>query len=244
MLCQPNGNFVALKPNQAALLSIIKCLWGLNKTKVQPKDSIHPSIYQQRFPAPPGGPQGAPKPVRICNPSSESWAYPMDFAQLDMPSPLRRDIPEGPFDTTLWRNLILAPCVRAPFHFVSLPKLMTRGDDQCIHGPVNWGHYFAAQLFLHHNSPVQFLKGHRRCPCPCPCPSPAWGLVRMCCEWFKKKEMLSQKKLIYVHSSNFISEFCYFYSTNIKSWRVFLCFWGFFLVCCLLVSFEIIPCIF
>lgn len=65
MLCQPNGNFVALKPDQAALLSITKCLWGLNKTKVQGKKSIHPSIYQQHFPALRGGPQGAPRPVRI-----------------------------------------------------------------------------------------------------------------------------------------------------------------------------------
>lgn len=117
MLCQPNGNFVALKPNQAALLSINQCLWGPNKTKVQPKDSIYPSIHQQPFPAPPGGPQGAPKPVGICNPSCESWADPVDFAQLDMPSPLRRDFPEGPLTPPFWRNLILAPCVHDPFHF-------------------------------------------------------------------------------------------------------------------------------
>lgn len=44
----------------------------------------------------PGGPQGAPRAARICNPSSESWNYPGVFDQLDMAgTPLRGGVPEA-----------------------------------------------------------------------------------------------------------------------------------------------------
>ncbi|XP_049890000.1 tetraspanin-13b isoform X3 [Epinephelus moara] len=40
---------------------------------------------QQRFPAPPGGHQGVPRPDKMCNPSSVLWVYPGASYQWDVP---------------------------------------------------------------------------------------------------------------------------------------------------------------
>lgn len=75
--------------------------------------TIHPSTYprsvsaslvgccrspshQQCSKSLPGGPQGAPRAARMCNPSSESWNYPGVFAQLYVAgTPLRGGVPEA-----------------------------------------------------------------------------------------------------------------------------------------------------
>lgn len=55
-----------------------------------------PPSHQQRFPTLPGRPWAAPGPDGIHNPSSQSWAYPREFAQLDVPAtPQRRGVPEA-----------------------------------------------------------------------------------------------------------------------------------------------------
>lgn len=114
MLCQPNGNFVALKPDQAALLSITKCLWGLNKTKVQGK-KIHPSIsspFQLFVEDPkvlPG--QSGKEPTPWTNPVGSAIASKGRHPRAIL---IRCPEPSEPFNATLWRNLILAACVGDP----------------------------------------------------------------------------------------------------------------------------------
>lgn len=213
MLCQPNGNFVALKPDQAALLSITKCLWGLNRTKVQAKKSIHPSIHPS------------------ATLSSSSWRNPRC-------SQASRDMEPTPWTSPSWtcHHLQGETSQRDPdqmlqtistfqhrpleeLHFGRLClrsvsfRPLTRTNDQRWRSVHTWtsksGALLCSSAFsywttVQHNSYI----ATDGAPCPCPCPPPALGLMRMCCEWLKKKKkrMLSKKKIIiYVHSSTLVS---------------------------------------
>ena len=90
-----NNNNKGDDDNKTTILSLLEStsihpsiLWGLSGpggAGSRLSKELQAPSPQQRFPVPPGGPRGVPRPAGICNPSSQLWVYPLVSYQLDVP---------------------------------------------------------------------------------------------------------------------------------------------------------------